>query len=145
MRMIMHRLIPVLFSAALVALPFGSIAAGLEAPPGQQHPGQATPSQQPPGTGMHEPGAAHRTGVTEDTLEKFADAFSEIAEIRETFTGRLESAASNEEAQALQQQAQQEMVEAVEKNGLSVAEYNMVVAMMEQDPHLRERIIRMTN
>ncbi len=145
MRMITHRLMPVLFSAALVALPFSAVAADLGNPPGQQPPGAQTPSQQPPGTGMHQPGAALRTEVTEDTLEKFAGAFSEIIEIQEDFTGKLEAARSNEEAQALQQQAQQEMVEAVEKNGLSVAEYNEVVAMMEQDPHLRERIIQMTN
>lgn len=149
MKIVTQGLMPLLFSAALIALPLSAMAVDdidiHDPPPGQQAPGQQVPSQQPPGTGQHQPGAALKTEVTVETLEKFAGAFSEILVIQETFTEKLESATSSEEAQALQQEAQNEMVQAVEDNGLSIAEYNQVVAMMEQDPRLRERIIQMAN
>ncbi len=152
MRMITHRWMPVLFSAALISLPLAANAAddieappGERQPPGQQTPGQQAPSQQPPGTGSHEPGAAFRPDIDEDKIEKFASAFSDVMEIQETYSGRLEATNDTEQAQALQQRAQNEMIDAVENNGLTVPEYNEVVAMMEQDPALRERIFRMAN
>lgn len=152
MRLFTRRLMPILFGAMLIGLPLGAHAAGMgdmgeppggQPPPGQQPPGQQPPAQQPPGTGV--PGAAQPAQINEETIEKFAGAFSEILVIQETFTEKLEAAESNEDAQALQQEAQQEMVEAVQDNGLSVAEYNEVVAMMEQDPQLRERVLQMAN
>ena len=151
MKVFTRRLMPVLFGAMLIGLPLGAHAAGMgdmgeppggQPPPGQQPPGQQPPAQQPPGS---MPGAAQPQQINEETIEKFAGAFSEILVIQENFTEKLEAAESNEDAQALQQQAQQEMVEAVQDNGLSVAEYNEVVAMMEQDPQLREHIFEMAN
>lgn len=146
MGMVTKRLLPVIFGALLIGLPLGIHASsmeGMQSPPGQQAPGQQAPAQQPPGANL--PGAALQQHVNEQTLEKFADAFTEVMAIQETYTDKLHAAETNEEAQALQQRAQQEMVEAVQDNGLSVAEYNEVVAMMEQDPQLRERILRMAN
>ena len=79
--------------------------------------------------------------VSSQQKELFVEAFSQVQQLQVSFTQQLEGVTSQEEAQALQQQTQQRMVEAVEATGLSVADYNHVVAAMEQDPVLRDRIL----
>jgi hypothetical protein len=79
--------------------------------------------------------------IDEQKVEQFVEAFGEVQQLQQQFSQQLEGVSSQEEAQTLQQQAQQQMIEAVEQAGLTVADYNMVVAAMEQDEALRETIL----
>lgn len=111
------------------------IAAGLLASPFVSH---AEPGNTAPPAGM-EQGAP--TQLDQATVDQFVVAFGEVQKIQQQFSGQLEGVSDQAEAQALQQQAQQEMIGAVEQAGLSVTDYNMVVSAMEQDPQLRENIL----
>lgn len=90
--------------------------------------------------GQQPPPQQQATEVSERKINQFVDALAEISTIRETAAAELEAAADMEEAQKVQQDAQQRMVEAVESAGLSVEEYNHIASLMGSDPELAERI-----
>jgi len=105
-------------------------------PPGQgQSPGQGySPSPPPP----QAPGGAE---VDDQTLERFVQAYGEVQEIRRDLTSKLSNAQDQEQAQQLQQEAQTEMVGAVQDAGLSPDEYNRIASQMANDQELRQRVI----
>lgn len=76
----------------------------------------------------------------EETLERFAAAWSEVREIREEYLGQIEAAEDSETAQALQAEAQDAMTEAVTEAGVEVAQYNQIAGEMAQSPELADRI-----
>jgi hypothetical protein len=78
--------------------------------------------------------------VSEAKLDQFVDALNEVHTIRNEAAVQLEQATDTEEAQKLQQEAQQQMIEAVENAGLSVEEYNQIATLMGSDPDLQQRI-----
>jgi len=78
--------------------------------------------------------------LTDQTIDTFVDAFVAVQDIRENYTERLHSASEESEAQALQQEAQEKMLQAVESAGMSVQEYNEVALALQNDPQLMERV-----
>ncbi len=78
--------------------------------------------------------------MTEQTVDAFVDAFVAVQEIREDFAERLQSASDESEAQAMQQEAQAEMIQAVEQSGMSVQEYNDVAMALQNDPELMQQV-----
>lgn len=111
-----------------LAAALGAGAALAAAPAMAQEYGQPPPPEQ------------QATEVSEQKINQFVDALAEISTIRQTAAAELEAAADMEEAQKVQQDAQQRMVEAVESAGLSVEEYNHIASLMGSDPELAERI-----
>ncbi|SEF61467.1 DUF4168 domain-containing protein [Halopseudomonas aestusnigri] len=83
--------------------------------------------------------AAAAAPVSESDLEKFVSAEEKVNEIRQELTDELRAASDQEQAQQLQFDAQQEMVEAVESSGIEVARYNEIASRMQTDTELRER------
>jgi hypothetical protein len=79
--------------------------------------------------------------VDSATVDRFVVAFADVRDLQEKFSRQLENVESQEEAQALQQEAQQQMVNAVEEAGLNVSDYNQVVSAMEHNPELRNEIL----
>ncbi|WP_052368122.1 DUF4168 domain-containing protein [Algiphilus aromaticivorans] len=78
--------------------------------------------------------------VSDEQVESFAEAQSRVAEIGEKWTPRMQEAESSEDVQKAREQAQQEMVIAVENAGLSVQEYNQIARAAQADEELREKI-----
>ncbi|KGE02752.1 DUF4168 domain-containing protein [Pseudohaliea rubra] len=78
--------------------------------------------------------------VSDSDLALFQKASGKIAEIRQEYQQALPKAESTEEAQALQEEASQSMVNAVESFGLTVDEFNQIAAAMQANPELRERL-----
>jgi ferredoxin-NADP reductase len=115
------------------------IAAGMGAAPALAQQADAERQAQPPATQQQAPQqeAAH---VTEEKLEQFVEALTEITMIRQTAAVELESAADMERAEQVHREAQEQMIEAVENAGLSVDEYNRIATLMGTDPELSERI-----
>ncbi|MFP3873980.1 MAG: DUF4168 domain-containing protein [Thiohalophilus sp.] len=93
---------------------------------------------QPP---QQQQGGQAAEDIDEKSLNKFKDAFAEVNSIRESFAGKLEDVEDPEKAQKLQQEAQEEMVSAVEDAGLSVEEYNQIFAAVQQNPELQEKVL----
>lgn len=78
--------------------------------------------------------------ISEDDLQKFAEADSAVSEIRDDFSQRLSKAENQEEAQSLQMEAQEKMVEAVQSEGLEIPKYNEIATRMQSDPELQQRV-----
>ena len=78
--------------------------------------------------------------LSDETLEQFTDAMAEVRSIGQEYSDRIANAEGAEEAQALQRDAQEEMMSAVEEAGLSVQQYNAIAQRMNQDPELMERV-----
>lgn len=87
--------------------------------------------------------AVQAADISDKKLEKFADSLGEIMEIREDFTAQLEQTGDPAEAQQLQQQANQKMMETVENNDLSIEEYNAINQAVQNDPQLRDKVVSM--
>lgn len=73
--------------------------------------------------------------VSDSQLEGFLEAAVEIESIRAEYADRIES-----EGVEAQQSAQEEMVEAVESNGLGVDEYREIARLVADDDRLRTRL-----
>jgi hypothetical protein len=109
-----------------------------QTPSAQQQPAQQQPAQQQPA--QQQPQQQEAASVSEEKLEQFVEALTEITMIRQTAAVELESAADMERAEQVHREAQEQMIEAVEKAGLSVDEYNRIATLMGTDPELSERI-----
>lgn len=80
------------------------------------------------------------TDFSDEKIESFVAARESVVEISRKWEERLSNTESQEELNSLQQQAQEEMVEAVRDEGISVNEYNMIVDATQTDPDLLERV-----
>lgn len=88
-----------------------------------------------------QPGAQQQTApVTDEEVKKFARAANKIAAISQKWTPQMQSAATQEEAQQIQEQVQAEMIAAIEDEGLTVQRYNEISSRAQVDEALAERI-----
>ena len=87
--------------------------------------------------------AAQAVNFSEQQVSQFADSYLDILEIQEEFTARLEQAQEPEQAQQLQQEANEEMIQAIHDNGLDVQEYTELAQAMDTDPELRQQVVEL--
>jgi hypothetical protein len=115
------------------------------APALAQEPG-ADPQQQPQPEYQPQPPAPGQapgtTEVSDEQIEQFAEAYSEVAQLRDSYTQQIVQAEDPDRATELQQEANEKMIEAVEDKGLTVGEYNMIAEAMDRDPELQERVLQ---
>lgn len=79
--------------------------------------------------------------ISDDTVTKVGSAAVRVVEIRQTYTPRIVAAQSQAEREDLEQEATEALVEAISDQGLSVDEYNEVVAAAQADPDLEQRLL----
>ena len=84
--------------------------------------------------------AAPGMEIGDQQLRAFAAAALEVQEIGREWQEAAQAAGSEAEVETLRDQAQNQMVEAVEGEGLSVDDYNAIVVAAETDPELAARI-----
>jgi hypothetical protein len=77
---------------------------------------------------------------SDSELKSFAVAVLEVQRINDDYVQKLERAASPEEQQQIRQTASQEMVRAVEKEGMSVGKYKEIMSQAQADPALAARV-----
>lgn len=116
----------------------GTYSDGGQNPATQAQQGQAQQGGQPQGQGFAPDAAA--TEVSEEELEKFASAHKQVEEIREKFVEEAQSADDPEKVAEVQMNMQQEMVQAVQDEGLDVGTYNRIAQMLPYDDELRQRV-----
>ncbi|NHA15430.1 DUF4168 domain-containing protein [Thioalkalivibrio sp. XN279] len=107
-----------------------SLAAGLAAAPAVAEEGYGTGQEQ----------AAPRAEVSSAKLDQFVVALERVHSIGNQASAEMEQSRDMEEAQQIQQNAQGQMIEAVEEAGLTVDEYNRIAQLMNSDPEVQERI-----
>ncbi|MDF2094617.1 DUF4168 domain-containing protein [Aquibaculum arenosum] len=77
------------------------------------------------------------------TLQTYAAAMTEVVEIGERMQPSIAEAESEEEAEEIWVEMQEEMVSAVEQQGMSVDEYNQITQQAQMDPDLAAEINEM--
>jgi predicted ATPase with chaperone activity len=87
-----------------------------------------------------EPPAQQETMLDDEKLAAFVYAETQVVQISEEWNARMQSAESPEAAQELREQAQAQMVTAVQEAGLSVQEYNEIAMAAQTDPDLQARL-----
>ena len=129
------KLLPGSIIAGLALAPVSALAQETTAPEADATP-QAAPEMTSPDTGAEE--------FSEAQLESFIDATVKIQELRTEFMPQIEAAETEEDAQALAEQAQTEMQNAVEDTeGLDVATYNQIGQAAQSDQELNARLVAM--
>ena len=114
-------------------------AIGATAPAAFAQSAGGAPQSAPQGAPAGQMGGA-QTEIAEEDLQKFVNADSAVGEIRDDFSQRLSKAENQEEAQSLQMEAQEKMVEAVQSEGLEIPKYNEIATRMQSDPALQQRV-----
>lgn len=122
-----------ILGAALTALLLA--AAPVQAAPGGG--GNWEPERPPAGTER-----SSAADLDPDTVDEFVVAFKAVADIREEYSERIQQSGDRENAQALQREAQVEMIEAVEETELDVDTYNSISRIMSQDPQFAQQVMQ---
>lgn len=105
--------------------------------------GTAMAQSQNPGTQV--PAAQSTPQFTGEQISSFATAMTNISQISERYQPRIDGAGSPDEAKALQQEAQAQMIKTIEEQGISVDEYNQIAAAARIDRDVYDRIMRELN
>ena len=113
---------------AIAAVAATALAAGLSLPAFAQTEPEAPQATQP-------------AAPSDEDLQSYAAAATQIQAIVQEWQPQIEGAETPEEATELGTQAQVQMVEAVEAEGLSVDEYNQITQLAQADPDLQAQIM----
>lgn len=81
-----------------------------------------------------------KTNYNDAELKQFVEAQSGINEIREEYMKKIESSDSQENAQELQMEANDEMVTVIEDAGLDIPTYNAIATAYNSEPRVRNRV-----
>jgi len=73
-------------------------------------------------------------------LKSFAVALVQVSRINDNYLPIYRAAKTPEEQQAVEQKAYQEMVQAVEGTGMSVAKYQEILVQARKNPEIANRI-----
>jgi Domain of unknown function (DUF4168) len=80
------------------------------------------------------------TPIEEEKIDQFADAYLVIEEIHTKAASDLEKADDPEQASEIRANAEGMIIQAVERSGLELDEFNRIAELMSVDRELRERI-----
>lgn len=85
------------------------------------------------------------TDFSDSELQSFVDVQGDLQSVRQEYTELLEATEDPAEAQSLQEEASQEMVEVLESSDLNVETYNQIAMALQQDQELLQRVQQMMN
>ncbi|GED21384.1 DUF4168 domain-containing protein [Halomonas halmophila] len=90
-------------------------------------------------------GQAQASNFSDQQLQKFADASKEIASISQDYTKQLQNAEGKEAQKKIREEANGEMIKAVESSGLKVETFNSIGKAVQQNPELMKKVQGMTS
>ena len=79
--------------------------------------------------------------MVRNNLQPFADAYKQISQIYTDYEQRIIQSNGSDQADALQQEANKKMNQAVADHGLSVEDYNTIFRTIQNDPGLKEEFL----
>lgn len=91
------------------------------------------------GSGMEEQEAPD-IDVSDSEIEAFANAMTDVQELGQEWTEKMQETDDQEELSSMQEEAQEEMISAIEEHDMSVEEYNEIATAAQQDPELAQKI-----
>lgn len=83
--------------------------------------------------------AAGSESVSDEQLQQFVVAMSEIREIRMEYAPKMQEAGNEEEQNRLRKEGREEMLEAIRDTGLEAEEYNRIGQHINNDEELKQR------
>lgn len=88
-----------------------------------------------------DPGAG--SDVTREQIQSVARASLEVERINQEWAPRMRGVTTQDELNAVRRQANEQMVQAIEAEGLDVTTYVEIIEKTQSDPELSERFIRL--
>lgn len=95
------------------------------------------------GEPAHKPAAASqasKASFSQSELKEFAAVQKDLRQIRVKYRPKIKAAKSKKDARSVQMKAEKEMVTAIKKKGLSVAEYNKIARAYQSNANVRKKI-----
>lgn len=89
---------------------------------------------------MEMEGEAPDIDVSDEDIENFSAAMVDVQELGQEWTQRMQETDDQEELSKMQEEAQEEMIGAIEDHGMTVEEYNEIATAAQQDPELAQEI-----
>jgi hypothetical protein len=83
--------------------------------------------------------------INGDILEPFAGAYKEVSQIHTTYEQRIIKSNEPAQADALQQEANQKMKQAVVDHGMTIEDYNTIFQNIQNDPDLKKEFMTVLN
>ena len=107
-------------------------------------PALAQQAAQAPAQTQAQPGMAPAVQKpTDQQLQKFASASMKISGVVDEYRPKVEAAKTDDAKQKVVKEADEKMVKLVRADGLSVEEFNGIGQAVQQDPQLRDRLMKM--
>ncbi|CAB3869628.1 DUF4168 domain-containing protein [Achromobacter animicus] len=107
-------------------------------------PALAQQAAQAPAQTQAQPGMAPAVQKpTDQQLQKFASASQKISGVVNEYRPKVEAAKTDDAKQKVVKEADEKMVKLVRADGLSVEEFNGIGQAVQQDPQLRDRLMKM--
>lgn len=78
--------------------------------------------------------------INDQDLKTFAGAAKEVQRINQSYVPAYQAAQTDEQRQAIEQEAMTKMTDAVKQKGLSVDKYNQIVNAAQADPEMARQI-----
>ena len=80
-------------------------------------------------------------GISDEKLDKTAAAVEGVASVKESYQGRMEAATPSDRPR-IAEEAKNALEGAVTGQGLSVDEYNSILTVAQNDPDVREKLLK---
>ena len=80
--------------------------------------------------------------IPDHKLDATAAALNQIADVKETYTKKIEATPNEADKQQLVDDANKALVKAVTDQGLSVEEYTSIMVVAQADPMVRQKILQ---
>ncbi len=83
---------------------------------------------------------APAAAVEDKKIDQFADAYIAVQQIRSQATQQLSATTDEQKAQEVKENAESQMIQAVQRTGLQIEEFNQIVQAMASDASLRDKV-----
>ena len=102
---------------------------------------QPVVAQTQPGTPNAPSTAAPNAAVSDQKLDQAAAAIQQVTTVRKNYADKLSGAPADEQNE-IAKEAQGAMQKAVTDQGLSIGEYNSIVQLAQNDPSVRDQLMK---
>jgi GTP1/Obg family GTP-binding protein len=87
--------------------------------------------------------AAPSIEISNQQLQQFANASEEVVTLSQEYTQQLHTTEDEAAQRAIQEEANEKMIDAVESNGLDVDTFNIIGQAIQTNPELMQRVQEM--
>lgn len=86
-------------------------------------------------------GQAQQVNISDQELRDFVGAEQAVRQVKSKFQGKVQNIKTQEQLQALQAQADEQMVQTIRQSGLTVEQYNKVAEAIQTNPQVQKKYL----